>query len=80
MCRDVSAAERFVEFLRDVVAIFPIRTIVVGNVACRLLQIGHKPAPLENLRRDIRHALACEVYAAKLCDGVVTVFRENPSV
>ena len=56
------------------------RAVGVGDVAGRLLEVGHQPAPLEDLGEQVRDALAGEVHAAELGDGVVAVLEEHPVV
>ena len=50
---------------------------VVRDVARRLLEVRHQPAPLEDLREQVRRLLAREVHAAELRDGVVAVLEEH---
>ena len=51
--------------------------LVVGDVARRLLEVGHQPPPLEQLRQDVRGLLARQVHAAELGDRVVAVLDED---
>src|SRR5438093_1883943 len=78
--RDVALAQRPGELGRDVVAIGSLRLVVVGNVARRLLEIGHETAPLEDLGQEVRGALARQVHAAELSHRVVAVLDEHALV
>src|SRR5439155_12809234 len=51
-----------------------------GDVPGGLLEVGHEAPPLEHLRQEVRRALAGEVYAAELGDGVVAVLDEDALV
>jgi hypothetical protein len=53
---------------------------VVGHVARGLLEVGGKPAALEDLRHDVRDPLARDVRAPELGDGVVAVADEDALV
>ena len=53
---------------------------VVGDVARRLLEVGHQAPPLEDLGEHVRGLLAGEVDAAELGDGVVAEVAEDPLV
>ena len=63
-----------------VVAVAAAEAGVVGDVAGRLLEVGHEPAPLEDLGEQVRRLLAGEVHAAELGDRVVAVLEEHPVV
>ena len=52
-------------------------TGVVGDVSCRLLEIGHQAAPLEDLGEKVRGLLAGEMHTTELGDGVVAVLEEH---
>ena len=54
--------------------------VVVGDVAGRLLEVGHEPAPLEHLGEHVRRLLAGQVHAAELGHRVVAVLEEDPVV
>ena len=53
---------------------------VVRDVARRLLEVAHQPAPLEHLGEQVRRLLAGQVDAAELRHGVVAVLEEHPVV
>ena len=55
-------------------------TAVVRDVAGRLLEVGHEPAPLEDLGEQVRRLLARQVHASELGDGVVAVLEEHAVV
>jgi hypothetical protein len=50
---------------------------VVGDVAGRLLEVGHEPTPLQDLGEDVRGLLTGEVDTAQLGDRVVAVVVED---
>ena len=78
---DVAGAERRPEHLGvAVVAVAAADARVVGDVAGRLLEVGHEPAPLEHLGEQVRCLLAGQVHAAELGDRVVAVLEEDPVV
>jgi hypothetical protein len=54
--------------------------VVVRDVSCRLLEIGGKPWPLQELRQQVGRPLARDVRPAELRDGVVAVAEEDPLV
>ena len=62
------------------IAVPAVRPIVVGNVARRLLEVGHQAAPLEHLGQEVRGALARQVHAAELGHRIVAVLAEHPLV
>ena len=63
-----------------VVAVATAEAAVVRDVARRLLEVRHQPAPLEHLGEQVRRLLAREVHPAELGDGVVAVLEEHPVV
>ena len=65
---------------RSVVAVAPAEPRVVRDVARRLLEVRHEPAPLEDLGEQVRRLLAREVHATELRDGVVAVLEEHAVV
>ena len=71
---------RFTDLGRAQVAVAAEQARVVRDVASRLLEVGHEPAPLEHLREEVRRLLAREVHTAELGDGVVAVFEEHALV
>ena len=75
----VPGAERRVEQTRvPVVAVVTGgEALVVGDVAGRLLEVGHQPAPLENLGQQVRRLFASQVDPAQLGHGVVPVLEED---
>ncbi len=76
--RDVAGAELRVEHLGVApVAVAAVEAGVVGDVAGRLLEIGHEPAPLEDLGQHVRRLLAGQVHPAELGHGVVAVLQEH---
>ena len=78
---DVARAEpRLAQLGVAVVAVATAEARVVRDVARRLLEVGHEPAPLEHLREQVRRLLAREVHATELGDGVVAVFEEHAVV
>ncbi len=78
---DVPGAQRpGHDFGIPVVAVAPAQAGVVGDVAGRLLQVGHEPAPLEHLGEHVGCLLAGEVDASELGDRVVAVLEEDAVV
>ena len=78
---DVPHAERRLAHLRrTAVAVATVQARVVRDVARRLLEVRHQPAPLEDLREQVRCLLTREVHAAELGDGVVAVLEEHARV
>ena len=65
---------------RPQVAVAALQPRVVRDVAGRLLEVRHQPAPLEDLGEQVRRLLAREVDAAELGDGVVAVLEEDAFV
>ncbi len=64
-----------------VIAVVPRgQAAVVGDVARRLLEVGHEPPPLEDLGQHVRRLLAREMDPAQLSDRVVPVLTEHPRV
>ncbi len=63
-----------------VVAVAAAEAGVVGDVAGRLLEVGHEPAPLEHLGEQVGGLLAGQVDAAELGHRVVAVLEEDPVV
>ena len=63
-----------------VVAEAATRSVVVGDVARRLLQVRHEPTALEYLRQQVRGLLARKVDAAQLRHAVVAVLEKDPVV
>src|SRR5206468_7468672 len=76
----VPLAERAVELVGDVVAITTAGAVVVRDVARGLLEVGHEASPLEHLGQDVGRALARQVDAAELRDGIVAVLEEDALV
>ena len=76
---DVASTERRLQdFGGPVVAVVARgETVVVAQVARRLLEVAHQATPLEELGEDVGGLLAGEVHAAELGDGVVAVFEED---
>ena len=74
---DVALAEHAGQLGGNVIAVPAPGPVVIRDVARRLLEIGHEPAPLEHLRQDVRRALARQVNPAELGDRVVAVFDEH---
>src|SRR5206468_9924007 len=74
--RHVALAERAGQLGRYVVAVPAVGAVVVGDVAGRLLQVGHEAAPLQDLGQDVRRALARQVHTPELGHRVVAVFDE----
>ena len=78
---DVPRTQRSVGKLRGhVVLEAPTGPAGVRHVARRLLEVGHQPAPLQDLGQDVGRALAGEVHTAQLGHRVVAVFQEHPFV
>ena len=78
---DVPHAERRLAHLRRArVPVAAVDARVVGDVPRRLLEVRHQPAPLEDLRQQVRRLLAREVHAAELRDRVVAVLEEHALV
>ncbi len=78
---DVPGAERAGEHRRiPVVAVPSTEPCVVGDVAGALLEVAHQPAPLEDLREQVRRLLTGQVDPAELGDRVVAVVEEHPLV
>ena len=61
----------------EVPVVAALQPVVVGDVAGRLLEVGHEPAPLENLGEHVGGLLACQVHPAQLRHGVVAVLDED---
>ena len=78
---DVAGAERRHQHVGiAVVAVAAADAGVVGDVAGRLLEVGHEPAPLEHLGEHVRGLLAGQVDPAELGHRVVAVLEEDPVV
>ena len=68
------------QLTRDDVLPPSVGAVGIRDIARRLLEIRHQPSPLEHFGQDVRHALAGDVGAAELGDGVVSVLVEHPRV
>jgi hypothetical protein len=78
---DVAQAQPGPQHLRvPVVAVAAAQAGVVGDVPGRLLQVGHEPAPLEDLGQQVGGLLAGQVHPAELGHRVVAVLEEHPVV
>jgi len=78
---DVAGSERRTEDLGvAVVAVAAAESLVVGDVARRLLQVRHQPTPLEHLGEEVGRLLAREVHPTELSDAVVAVLEEDAVV
>ena len=79
---DVAGPERRVEDLgvAVVAVVAGAEPLVVGDVARRLLEVGHEPAPLEHLGEHVGRLLAGQVHATELGHRVVAVLDEDPLV
>ncbi len=61
-----------------VVAVLPVvEPLVVRDVARGLLEVGHQPAPLEDLCQNVRRLLARKMNPAELRDRIVAIFDED---
>ena len=55
-------------------------TLVIEDVAGRLLQIGGQSAPLQHFGEEVGGLLTGQMCASELCHRVVSVLREDPLV
>ena len=79
--RDIAGTQRRGQDIRiSVVAKPPSKPGVVRDVTGGLLEIGHQPAPFEDLGEDVGGLLAGQVHAPQLGHTVVAVFEKDPVV
>ena len=74
---ELALDRRAPDLRRHVVAEAAAGPVGVGDVAGRLLEIGHEAAPLEELREHVGDALAREVDPAQLGHRVVAILHED---
>ena len=79
--REIPVPQRVtLQLAGDQISPLAIRAVRIRDIPRGLFEIGHQPTSLDDLREDVRHALAGDVGATELRHRVVAVLAQDPLV